>query len=310
MERELGLLVSGGEPSILFSPLRHTVSSGGKRLRALLVLLGCESVGGRARRALRPAVAIECLHNFTLIHDDVMDESPVRRGRPTVHEKWNPSVAILAGDHLIALGYGHLLDGAVSPAVLRVFNRAFLDVCEGQGYDMDFESRRRITMHQYRLMIGKKTARVIAAAAEIGALTGGGTPSEVASLRKYGQDLGMAFQIRDDVLDVTGTTEQFGKKIGGDIARGKKTFLLVKALENTRGEDRRLLEAVATGMGRRRGTVAKVRTVYFTSGAVDAARREIDRLTRRARRALDRFPGTTAKKALLDIAGRLAERSV
>jgi geranylgeranyl diphosphate synthase type II len=212
VNRELRALVHRGEPPIIFSPLRHTVASGGKRLRALLTLLACEAVGGPRRVAIHAAVAIECLHNFTLIHDDVMDDSPVRRGRQTVHAKWNESVAILAGDQLIALGYCRLLKGGTRHRdVLRIFTRAFRDVCEGQGYDMDFESRKRVSMREYRTMIDKKTARVIAAATEIGAVLGGGTRTQIASLRAFGGNLGMAFQVRDDLLDVTGTPGKFGK---------------------------------------------------------------------------------------------------
>lgn len=304
--------VKSGKPSILFSPLRYVVSAGGKRLRALLTLICCEAVGGRADRAMGAAVAIECLHNFTLIHDDLMDESPVRRGRPTVHTRWNDNVAILAGDQLLALAYGALLRGGrtTTPPVFRVFTRAYRDVCEGQGYDMEFESRKRVTMKQYRTMIEKKTARIIAAAAEIGAMIGGGSRREIAALRTYGIRVGMAFQIRDDVLDVTGTTKDFGKKIGGDISRGKKTFLLVKALEGSYGADRRILAAVSSGTGRARAALGKVTDIYFRSGAIDAARREIGRLTAGAMRSIGVLEDSAPKAALLGIAGRLADRNV
>ena len=314
MNRGLRRLVGSGKPAIVYAPLRHTLLSGGKRLRALLVLLGCNAVGGTDANALSAAVAVECLHNFTLIHDDVMDRSPVRRGRPTVHAKWNDAVAVLAGDQLMSLGYQVLLgagrngkNGLGVERILTVYTHAYRDVCEGQGFDLEFEGRRAVTMREYRKMIDLKTARVIAAAAEIGALAGGGKPAEVRSLRAYGRRLGLAFQIRDDELDVTGNQEEFGKKIGGDIARGKKTYLLVKAMEKARGKDAALLRKVAAGRGAR--LVAQARSVYERTGAIDAARREIAKLTRGAKSALRTLPASPGKAILMDIADRLADRT-
>ncbi len=329
MDRGLVRLVASGKPAIVYAPLRHTLSSGGKRLRALLVLLGCNAVGGSDASALPAAVALECLHNFTLIHDDVMDRSPVRRGRPTVHAKWGDAVAVLAGDHLMSLGYQSLLATARLPAraraigrrdrldridrldrldqILEVYTRAYRDVCEGQGFDLEFERRREVSMREYTKMIGLKTACVIAAASEIGALAGGGRPAEVRSLRLYGERIGLAFQIRDDELDVTGDPKEFGKKIGGDIARAKKTYLLVKAMETARGTDAALLRSVATARGAR--PVAKVRSVYERTGAIAAARREIVKLTRAAKYALGSLPESAGKSILIDIAERLAGRT-
>lgn len=313
IDRELRRLVGDGRPAIVYAPLKHALSSGGKRLRALLVLLACGSVGGDEAGALPAAVALECLHNFTLIHDDVMDRSTVRRGRPTIHAKWNEAVAILAGDHLMSLGYQALLGGGagsdtnVAARMASVYTQAYRDVCEGQGYDLEFESRRAVTMREYRKMIGLKTARVIAAAAEIGGLAGGGTPGQVKALRAYGERIGLAFQIRDDVLDVTGSEETFGKKIGGDIARGKKTYLLVKARESARGADALLLRTVASG--RAGGRVAGVRAVYERTGAVDAAQREIAKLTRGAKSSIASFPPGVGAALLAGIADRLADRN-
>jgi geranylgeranyl diphosphate synthase type II len=314
VDRELRRLVAGGRPGIVYGPARHALTSGGKRLRPLLVLLACAAAGGSESSALGAAVAVECLHNFTLVHDDVMDRSPVRRGRPTVHAKWNDGVAVLAGDQVLALGYGALIAGLRrGPAggnagrILSAFTRAFRDVCEGQGYDLEFEARRSVSMREYRTMIVMKTARVIAAAAEIGALCGGGSAPRVKALRAFGERIGLAFQIMDDVLDVTGNAREFGKRIGGDIARGKKTFLLVKAMETARGPDAAVLRAVAGGRGA--GNVALVRAVYERTGAVDAARREVLRLTGGARAALRGVPPGAGKSALLEIAGSLAGRT-
>lgn len=308
--------MSAGKPPIVYDPLRHTLAAGGKRLRAVIVLLACGAVGGRESDALGAAVAVEALHNFTLIHDDVMDRSPVRRGRPTVHAKWNDAVAILAGDQLLSLGYRAILDGAGGGArrdggrlgaLLSAYTRALREVCEGQGYDLEYERRRSITMREYLGMIDLKTARVIAAAAEIGALAGGGTAARAKALREYGRKLGLAFQVRDDVLDVTGSAREFGKKIGGDIARGKKSYLLVRAMESARGRDLALLRTVAAG--RAASKVSAVRGAYARTGAIEAARRDVAGLTRSARAALRRLPPSGAKEILIDIAGALADRT-
>jgi geranylgeranyl diphosphate synthase, type II len=321
VDRELRRLAVSGKPPIVYEPIRHTFASGGKRLRAIITLLACSAVGGRESAALGAAVAVESLHNFTLIHDDVMDRSPVRRGRPTVHAKWNDAVAILSGDQLLSLGYQALLargNGARAAGnagdrraraegLLAAYTRALREVCEGQGYDLAFEARASVTMREYIGMIDLKTARVIAAAAEIGALSGGGTAAQAKALRAYGRNLGLAFQIRDDVLDVTGSPKEFGKEIGGDIARGKKTYLLVKAMARARGTDLALLRTVAAG--RAAGKVGAVRLVYERTGAIGAARRDVARLTRGAQAAIRRLPAGDAKAALLEIAGTLADRT-
>jgi len=311
VNRELDRILRGRKPAIIYGPLRHVLKSGGKRLRAVLVFLASDAVGGDPRRALPAAVAVECLHNFTLIHDDVMDASPVRRGRQTVHSRWNEAVAILAGDQLIALGFEALTGGPQEPPsrAVRVFTRAFIDVCDGQGLDIEFEGRGGVSMKAYMNMIDLKTARVIAAAAELGALFGGGSPPQVRALRRYGESLGLAFQIMDDLLDVVGTTKELGKKIGGDIARGKKTYLLVKAIEQTRGRDRALLSGLRPGSGPDRNLLRLVRGIYEKSGAVDAARREILRLTRGAKKTLAGFPPTRGKRLLMDFVDRLADRT-
>jgi len=306
IDRELARLVRGRKPATIYDPLKYVLSPGGKRLRAILVLMACDAVGGNAGRALPAALAVECLHNFTLIHDDVMDEAPVRHGRRTVHTRWNGAVAILAGDQLLALGYRALTGGTRTPpgAALGVFTAAFTDVCEGQGFDLEHEARRAVTMREYMRMIELKTARVIAAAAELGGLFGGGSPRQVRALRRYGERLGMAFQIMDDLLDVVGSPRTFGKKIGGDIARGKKTYLLVRALQKSRGRDRALL----LGTGASRARVGAVKRVYEKTGAIDSARREVVRLTRIARESLSPLPSNGGRTLLMEFADRLAGR--
>jgi geranylgeranyl diphosphate synthase type II len=307
----LDRMLRGRKPGIIYDPLRHVLKSGGKRMRAILVLLACEAVGGDRRRALPAALAVECLHNFTLIHDDVMDDAPVRRGRQTIHSRWNEAVAILAGDQLLALGFEALAGAGRTPPAkaVGIYTGAFIDVCDGQGYDLEFEGRAGVSMKEYTRMIDLKTARVIAAAVELGGLYGGGSAREVRALRRYGERLGLAFQVMDDLLDVVGTTRQLGKKIGGDIARGKKTYLQVKAMERSRGADRALLRGAGAGRMSERTRFNRVSSLYARSGAVDSARDEIIRLTRGAKKSLAVLPPTPGRRLLVEFADRLAGRT-
>lgn len=292
--------------------MRYVFEAGGKRLRAMLVLLACNVVGGRAVSAVDAAVAVEILHNFTLVHDDVMDNALVRRGRKTVHTKWDTNVAILCGDQLIAHAY-QLLENVPAPkqqAILRAFNRGFVEVCEGQALDKAFELRRRISLADYMEMIRLKTASVIESACEIGARIGGGSPSAVKSLRAFGRHLGIAFQIQDDLLDVTGDVQEFGKRIGGDIVEGKKTFLLLKAFESANRTERRLLKSLRSRDKRRqRSIVSRVREVYRRTGAMDAARNEVARSTRRALHAIEAMRPRRDITMLRWLAEQLLERN-
>jgi geranylgeranyl diphosphate synthase type II len=310
VERQLALIADSSEPASMYEPIRYVLGAGGKRLRAVLTLLACNTVGGRSQRALPAAVAIELLHNFTLVHDDVMDNADVRRGRPTVHTKWDTNVAILAGDDMVALAYRSLLATPSDrlPEILRVFTDAFVEVCEGQAFDKEFETRRNVDLNDYFLMIRKKTGRIIAASTEIGALIGGGNAREVSALRTFGEQLGIAFQLQDDLLDVMGDEEDFGKAIGGDIVEGKKTFLLLKALERARGKDREILRSVAPGNTTRR-SVGRVRTIYERTRVLDETRQTVSRLTQQAIVALKPIPPSEMKEMLCWLAERLIVRS-
>jgi geranylgeranyl diphosphate synthase type II len=287
------------------------MSGGGKRLRAVLTLLACEALGGRAGNALNAAVAIELLHNFTLVHDDVMDHARLRRNKKTVHERWDTNTAILAGDEMIALAYEVLLRTADRPKsqMLALFTRAFVEVCEGQGFDKEFESRGNVTVREYSAMIRQKTARVISAAAEIGALAANAGAREQKALRSYGEHVGMAFQMNDDLLDIIGDQREFGKAIGGDIAEGKKTLLLLRAIERAAPRDRRFLRSLRPGGAISRAMVNRVRRLYVSTGAVDEVRRNIASATRAAQRALSGIPDGRGKAMLSWLADELVERS-
>ena len=308
VDARLSLLVDGRRPETLYGPMRYVLTSGGKRLRAVLVLLACEAAGGASQGALHAAVAVEILHNFTLVHDDVMDHAPMRRNRPTVHTKWDESTAILAGDELLAYGYKSLLRtrSARLPRVLDLFTDAFIGVCEGQGFDKEFEGRSDVTPREYLSMIDRKTGRVITAALMIGGHLGGGTPREVAALAAYGRNLGRAFQIQDDLLDVAGTERSFGKRIGGDIVEGKKTYLLLEAIRRSAGADRRLLRTLTPANGAAR--VAAVRRVYERTGAIDAAASAVGRYSRGSLDALAPLKPTRARAMLAWLAAELVGR--
>lgn len=226
--RELGF---NREPSLLYSPIEYTLEAGGKRLRPVLLLAVSDMFGGDVHHALPAAMAVEVFHNFTLLHDDIMDNAPTRRGRPTVHRKWNSNVAILSGDAMVISSYDILSQTPVDklPRLLADFTLLGQGVCEGQLYDMEFEHRNDVTIDEYIEMIRLKTAVLFAGAARMGAILGNATETACSQIYEFGINLGLAFQIQDDLLDTYGNPETFGKEIGGDIAEGKKTFLLITA---------------------------------------------------------------------------------
>jgi geranylgeranyl diphosphate synthase type II len=222
-----------GNPSELYEPVRYIMSLGGKRLRPLLALEACRLFGGEVRRALPVAYAVELFHNFSLVHDDIMDQAPLRRGQPTVHEKYGHNTAILAGDVMLVKVYGYLAQeaGSLLPRLMDIFNETASGVCEGQQMDMLFELRSEVPLAEYVRMIELKTAVLLSGALEMGALIGGADTDDARRLGDFGRHIGVAFQIKDDLLDSFGDPEKFGKKTGGDIAQNKKTFLFCKAME-------------------------------------------------------------------------------
>lgn len=261
------------EPRSLYGPMKYVLAGGGKRIRPVLAMLACEVCGGNAHDAVHAGAAIEILHNFTLVHDDIMDNAASRRGRKTVHTKWDNNVAILTGDALLALAYRVLLrtNSVRLREITCIFTEGVLEVCEGQAYDKDFELRRRVSLEEYLLMIQKKTGRMVTISTEIGGMIGNAAETELDALRHFGDLIGQAFQIQDDLLDIVGDEKQFGKTIGGDIREGKKTFLLLEALTRARGKDRELLMEVVAKRGIRKSAIRRVRAIYQSTGAIDAA---------------------------------------
>ncbi|WP_442796269.1 polyprenyl synthetase family protein [Pelobium manganitolerans] len=232
------------QPKELYQPIAYLMSLGGKRLRPALVLMATDLFGGDVEEAISPALAIELFHNFTLMHDDIMDNAPLRRGKPTVHEKWNASVAILSGDVMFVKAYKLMIQvrPEILSGVLEVFNKTAVEVCEGQQIDMNFEVRQNVSIAEYLEMIRLKTAVLLGGALKIGALIGKANAENADLLYQFGENLGIAFQLQDDILDVYGDPEKFGKQVGGDIISNKKTYLLIKALELAKDQDAKTLE--------------------------------------------------------------------
>lgn len=228
----------GDHPPELYDPIRYIMDLGGKRLRPLMTLLATYLFTDDWQKALKPAVAVEVFHNFTLMHDDIMDQAPLRRGQPTVHEKWNHNIAILSGDVMLVNAYELLLDveTPILKQVLARFNRTAAEVCEGQQLDMNFETRDNVTEAEYIEMIKLKTSVLLGFALELGGLIARADDNSVAHLREGGINIGIGFQLKDDLLDVYGDPLKFGKQVGGDIIANKKTFMLIEALEKAEGQ--------------------------------------------------------------------------
>ena len=248
IDKELAALDLNKEPRELYDPIKYVLSNGGKRARPVLVLMACEVFTDEPDIALPAALAVEIFHNFTLVHDDIMDDAPLRRNKATVHEQWGNNVAILSGDTMIVKAYEQISRCAPKHLhkVLTVFNSAALHVCEGQQMDMNFQDRSEVSIEAYVRMIELKTATLLAASLKMGAILGGASYEQSNLLWEFGKNIGIAFQLQDDILDVYGEAGKFGKQVGGDIMAGKKTFLLLKALELGGEEVNQALRSLVT----------------------------------------------------------------
>jgi geranylgeranyl diphosphate synthase type II len=255
----------GSHPTELYEPIRYIMSLNGKRFRPLLTLLSASLYKDDLSTALKPAMAVEIFHNFTLMHDDIMDNAPLRRGKATVHEKWNANTAILSGDVMLIKAYDHLLDIAPEQLrqVLRRFNQTAAEVCEGQQLDMNFETRWDVTEDEYLEMIRLKTSVLLGFALELGAIISGANQEDAQLLYEAGESMGIGFQLKDDLLDVYGDPEKFGKQVGGDIISNKKTFLLIEALSTAEGEIKAELDTwIAKDIFDKAEKVQAVRNIY------------------------------------------------
>ncbi|MEN1784270.1 MAG: polyprenyl synthetase family protein [Bacteroidota bacterium] len=289
-------------PEGLYDPIAYILQLGGKRLRPVLTLVATELFEVDYNKALPAAMAVEVFHNFSLVHDDIMDEAPLRRGQPTVHEKWDINTGILSGDLMLINAYECFLnyEGTMLRALFELFNKTAVAVCEGQQYDVDFEDRMDVTLAEYLKMIEYKTAVLIAAALKMGAIVGEAAPKDQELIYEFGRNLGIAFQLQDDFLDAFGDPKTFGKQVGGDIIENKKTFLYLKAIEGSTPENKALLEQLFVSHPEDPTTkVATVKQIFESSGAMEATKVEIAKYTEKAFAALEAIEAKHDGKQLL-----------
>lgn len=291
-----------GTPTTLYEAARHLPLAGGKRLRPFLAMVSCESVSGDVQKVLPFAAGLELMHNFTLVHDDIMDHSLLRRNLPTVHMKFGEPAAILAGDLLFSKSFEAVLDTAIDFPLFKQLEQDFINciiaICEGQQLDMEFESRKTIPEKEYLEMISKKTGALFKLSAKGGALLGGGTTKEVAALSTYGMALGLAFQIWDDYLDMSSDATTLGKDIGNDIRNGKKTLIAVHSLSHATGEQKKLLDDIFGNRSASEQDVKKVYDLFKDLGSVEYARQRAVHYTKQANDAITVLKPSNAKELL------------
>ena len=298
------------EPYGLYEPIEYTLAAGGKRVRPQLAMIACQLFGGNEEDVLPAALALEVFHNFTLLHDDVMDKADVRRGRPTVHMKWNENTAILSGDQMLIEAY-KLLSGVPAdklPEVLRLFNKMATEICEGQQYDVDFESQSHVTIDEYLNMIRLKTSVLLATALQIGAyVAGADTPTQEA-LYQFGIAVGLAFQIQDDILDVWGDPKTFGKAVGGDISCNKKTFVYLEAMRRLGDEANTLESWYSQVLEDNTEKIVAVKAIFEQLRVREACEAVVAQYTQTALEILDTLPQNTATDQLRQLANKLTTR--
>lgn len=300
------------EPSLLYKPIKYTLDTGGKRIRPALVLLACNVFLNNIESAIMPAIGLEIFHNFTLLHDDIMDNADVRRNKPTVHNKWNDNIAILSGDAMFIKAYDYFLNNEFLnfKEVLRVFNKTAIEVCEGQQYDMNFENRTDVTEQEYIEMIRLKTSVLIAAALKIGALIGGADNKNANLLYEFGINIGLGFQLQDDMLDTFGNEEIFGKRIGGDIIANKKTYLLIKAIENADSKTKKNIEKMLEFTSDNNKKIKEVKSIYEKLNVLKLTQDKIADFYKIAINALSNADiSVDAKDELIKFAQKLIKRN-
>lgn len=312
VEKELKYLRIPSSPATLYDPVRYILSNGGKRIRPALALLAANLFTDHPECALGPALGVEVFHNFTLLHDDLMDKSVVRRGKPTVHEKWNSNIAILSGDVMAFMAGAQVakVPEGRSEAVLKLFHRTAIEVCEGQMMDMSFESRELVSKEEYIRMIALKTAVLIAASLGMGALSAGSPEDHANRLYQFGLNLGIAFQLQDDLLDSYGDQETFGKKIGNDILTNKKTFLMITAHEKASPEDAiRLRKLYGTKPADPKKKIEEVMEIFNRCMVKEETEKAVNHYYKQALSELDSL-GFPAEKTMVlrDMAGGLMGR--
>ena len=302
------------EPQNLYKPIEYILELGGKRLRPTLTLLTTDIFGGSYNNSLNAALAIELFHNFSLIHDDIMDDAPLRRGKQTVHEKWDLNTGILSGDALLILAYQLFenYDPDTFHELAKLFSKTALDVCEGQQYDIDFETRDDVTLKEYLKMIEYKTAVLIGSAMKMGAIIAGASKTDQDKIYEFGKNLGIAFQLQDDYLDAFGNPETFGKQVGGDIIENKKTFLYLRAMAFCDADEMGQLEHLYGIYPEDiEEKVNTVKQIFLSTGSAEATKMEIEIYTIKAFSVLSSLNISEDKKDLLKEFGEdLMKRNV
>ena len=294
------------QPKNLYEPIAYILALGGKRMRPVLTLMATEVFNVDAKKAIPAATAVEVFHNFSLIHDDIMDDAPLRRGNQTVHEKWNLNTGILSGDAMLILAYQYFenYESNIFQKLAKLFSKTALEVCEGQQYDVDFETRDDVTIPEYLKMIEYKTAVLVGAAMKMGAIVAETSKENANLIYDFGLNLGIAFQLQDDFLDAFGNPETFGKQVGGDIIENKKTYLYLKAMEFANEEDKQqLLHLFSIQPSDNTNKIESVKTIFNSSGASEATKTAIKDFTFKAFETLEKMDIEVEKKAILKAFG-------
>ncbi|MEW4923888.1 polyprenyl synthetase family protein [Algibacter sp. 2305UL17-15] len=302
------------EPKNLYEPIDYILGLGGKRLRPVLTLMTADIFNGDYKKALHAALSVEVFHNFSLVHDDIMDDAPLRRGQQTVHEKWDVNTGILSGDAMLIMAYQLFenYDATTFQALAKLFSKTALEVCEGQQYDVDFETRNNVTIPEYLKMIEYKTAVLVGAAMKMGAIVADASEDDQYNIYEFGKNLGIAFQLQDDYLDAFGDPKTFGKQVGGDIIENKKTYLYLKALEFSNDADKVELSELFASDPEDISTKIEVAKQFFvTSGSAEATKTAIKNYTNKAFTVLQSLHISEDKKQLLKTFGNnLMNRTV
>ena len=302
------------EPKNLYEPIDYILGLGGKRMRPVLTLMAAEVFDVSFEKALPAATAVEVFHNFSLVHDDIMDDAPLRRGKVTVHEKWNLNTGILSGDAMLILAYQYFenYEPAIFKELAKLFSKTALEVCEGQQYDVDFETREDVTIADYLKMIEYKTAVLVGAAMKMGAIIAQTSKENADFIYDFGLNLGIAFQLQDDYLDCFGNPETFGKQVGGDIIENKKTYLYLKAMEFAKADEReQLLHLYSIQPEDNSDKIDSVKEFFMHTGASVATQKAIEDYTSKAFETLERMQIAVDKKMVLRAFGeQLMKRNV
>lgn len=290
------------EPKNLYEPIQYILGLGGKKMRPVLTLMSAEIFDANYVKALPAALAVEVFHNFSLVHDDIMDDAPLRRGNITVHEKWNINTGILSGDAMLILAYQYFeqYEPFIFRELAKLFSKTALEVCEGQQWDVDFETRSDVTIPEYLKMIEYKTAVLVAAAMKMGAIVAETSTENGDLIYDFGLNLGLAFQLQDDYLDAFGNPATFGKQIGGDIIENKKTYLYLKAIEFASAEEKaKLLQLFSVSLEENATKIEEVKTIFNATGATKATQQAIQDYTLMAFATLDKMNISSEKKSML-----------